>query len=106
MSGRTVVVTGGTRGIGRALAEGYVAAGARVAVVARTAAACRETAEHLRAIGGEAIAVAAEPSEAVGAALPLTSDAGSFITGQVVMVDGRCRGRPLIAAASPLTRTG
>jgi len=30
MTGRTVIVTGGTRGIGLALAEGYVLAGARV----------------------------------------------------------------------------
>jgi NAD(P)-dependent dehydrogenase (short-subunit alcohol dehydrogenase family) len=29
-----------------------------------------------------------EPDEMVGAALLLTSDAGSFITGQTVMVDG------------------
>jgi NAD(P)-dependent dehydrogenase (short-subunit alcohol dehydrogenase family) len=30
----------------------------------------------------------AAPDEIVGPALMLTSDAGSFVTGQVVMVDG------------------
>ena len=40
MSGRVVVVTGGTRGIGLALAEGYVAAGAKVVVASRKADAC------------------------------------------------------------------
>jgi NAD(P)-dependent dehydrogenase (short-subunit alcohol dehydrogenase family) len=58
MTGRVVIVTGGTRGIGRALAEGYVAAGARVVVASRTREACDETAKHLRGQGGEAIGVA------------------------------------------------
>jgi NAD(P)-dependent dehydrogenase (short-subunit alcohol dehydrogenase family) len=58
MTGRVVVVTGGTRGIGRALAEGFAAAGAKVVVASRKAEACEETAEHLRGQGGEAIGVA------------------------------------------------
>ncbi|MDA8048116.1 MAG: SDR family NAD(P)-dependent oxidoreductase [Actinomycetota bacterium] len=59
MTGRVVIITGGTRGIGRALAEGYTSAGARVVVASRKAEACRETEEHLRAMGGQAIAVPA-----------------------------------------------
>jgi len=54
---RVAVVTGGTRGIGRALAEGYVAAGARVVVASRKVDACEETEKHLRALGGEALGV-------------------------------------------------
>lgn len=58
MTGRTVIVTGGTRGIGLALAEGYVLAGARVVVASRKADACEQAAQHLRGLGGEAIGVA------------------------------------------------
>src|SRR5512139_1512452 len=57
MRGRVVIVTGGTRGIGRALAEGYVAAGAKVVVASRKADACREAEQHLRGLGGEALGV-------------------------------------------------
>ncbi len=60
MTGRVVVITGGTRGIGRALAEGYAQAGARVVVASRNKDACAETESHLRAMGGEALGVAAD----------------------------------------------
>lgn len=42
-TGRRVVVSGGSRGIGRAIARGFAAAGARVSVSGRDAAALEET---------------------------------------------------------------
>lgn len=57
MTDRTVIVTGGTRGIGMALAEGFVLAGARVVVASRKPEACAEAAQHLRGLGGQSIGV-------------------------------------------------
>ncbi|MEZ5320916.1 MAG: SDR family oxidoreductase [Microthrixaceae bacterium] len=51
LTGRTAVVTGGTRGIGLAIAEGLVCSGANVVVASRKADACAAAAEHLTRLG-------------------------------------------------------
>jgi NAD(P)-dependent dehydrogenase (short-subunit alcohol dehydrogenase family) len=51
VTGKTVVVTGGTRGIGRMIAGGFVAAGADVVIASRKADAVRATVTELSAFG-------------------------------------------------------
>jgi NAD(P)-dependent dehydrogenase (short-subunit alcohol dehydrogenase family) len=51
LQGRTALITGGSRGIGRMIAEGYLAQGARVYISARKADACDQTARELSAFG-------------------------------------------------------
>jgi NAD(P)-dependent dehydrogenase (short-subunit alcohol dehydrogenase family) len=50
LAGRTALITGGSRGIGRMIAAGYIAAGAKVYISARKEVACRATAEELGCI--------------------------------------------------------
>ena len=59
LDGRVAVVTGGSRGIGRAVALGLARAGADVVVAARKAADLEPVAEEIRAIGRRALAVPA-----------------------------------------------
>jgi NAD(P)-dependent dehydrogenase (short-subunit alcohol dehydrogenase family) len=51
LKGRTALITGGSRGIGRMIAEGFLAQGARVYISARKADACDQTAKELSAFG-------------------------------------------------------
>jgi len=51
LKGRSALITGGSRGIGRMIAEGFLAQGARVYISARKAAACDQTAKELSAFG-------------------------------------------------------
>ena len=71
LAGRTAIVTGAGRGIGRAIAELYAREGARVVIASRSA-------------DGSAAAVKA----IAPAVLFLATDDARYITGQTLGVDG------------------
>lgn len=61
--GRTVVVTGGGGGIGRALCTGFAAEGAKVAVLDRALTAAASVVEAIGAAGGQGLAVEGDITE-------------------------------------------
>ena len=64
LTGKVAVVTGGTKGIGYAIAAAYAAYGANVVVSARTAADCEKAAADFKALGVRALGVPADISKA------------------------------------------
>ena len=72
LGGKTAVVTGSTRGIGRAIAFGLAGEGARVVLCGRTQAtldvAVAEAQERARAAGGDAVGVACDVATPAGVA--------------------------------------
>src|SRR5690348_13556394 len=91
LGGQVAVITGGGRGIGRAIARRFSSEGAPVLVTARTAAEVRSVAEEIQKTGGRAAWVSADVSrdadcarivnaarEAFGGVHILVNNAGNY----------------------------
>ena len=79
IAGKSILVTGGSRGLGRALGLTLGRAGARVVLVARHADELAEVVAAIRAVGGEAHAIVADVAD---------RDATHAIAGQAAAVVG------------------
>ena len=62
LSGKVAIVTGASRGIGRAIAHAFAEHGAKVVVTSRYKPACQEVADEIFANGGNAVSVACNVS--------------------------------------------
>ena len=58
LTGKVALITGGSRGLGRAMALGFAAAGADLIIASRKLDACEAVAEEVRALGRRAMAIA------------------------------------------------
>ena len=63
IAGRSVIVTGGSRGIGRGIARVFAAAGANVLIAGRDEAALKEAVDELQSAGGQVSSVAGDVSD-------------------------------------------
>ena len=62
LAGKVAIVTGGNRGIGKAISLAFAREGAKVAVVGRNKSLCEEVAGQITKDGGEAIAIQTDVS--------------------------------------------
>lgn len=63
LSGKVALITGGSRGLGRAMTLGLARAGARVVIASRQLPSCEAVAREVQELGGEALAVSAHAGQ-------------------------------------------
>ncbi|WP_282139983.1 SDR family oxidoreductase [Cytobacillus oceanisediminis] len=63
LTGKTALITGGGRGLGAQIAEGFAEAGANIVLCSRNVEACQETADRLAKLGVKTLALSCDISK-------------------------------------------
>ncbi|HLY54791.1 MAG TPA: SDR family oxidoreductase [Stellaceae bacterium] len=102
-SGRTVVVTGGSRGLGRAMALGFAERGASVIVASRDAGSCTAAVAEIEALGAKAWAIAVHVGRWDG--LDGFAEEAWAKTGRVDVLVNNAGMAPTVARSTEVTET-
>jgi 3-oxoacyl-[acyl-carrier protein] reductase len=94
LSGRHAIVTGGSKGIGRAIAAELLAEGAKVAICSRSEAELEATAAELRKPGGTVVALRCDVTDADQAAAFISESAAALGGGIDILVNNAGGARP------------
>jgi NAD(P)-dependent dehydrogenase (short-subunit alcohol dehydrogenase family) len=102
LSGKTALITGGGRGIGRAIALAFASEGASIVVAARTASQVAAVAQETREqFGIEALAVTCDVSDKESISRAFAEVTGRFEGGIDILVNNAG-----VAESAPLAKTG
>ncbi len=92
LNGKSAIITGGSRGIGKAIAQSMARAGAQVVISSRKAEPCEEVAAQINADGGTAVAIPCNVSDLD--ALPALVEGAEQAFGKVDILVGNAAANP------------
>lgn len=101
LEGKVALITGGSRGLGRAMALGLARAGADIVITSRKLDSCEQVAQEVRAMGRRALAVASHAGDTASLEQLLSATYDTF--GRLDILINNAGTNPVTAGLSDLT---